>query len=317
MRRAAIILTLLYLTLSLVAGILLCDGTLHPGRRPLTDQDEAEAQSLAQSQNASLHDLSITARDNVQLSAWLLTPAEPNHIAVIALHGLGDNRTGMFGYAQLLLAHHFTVLLPDARAHGSSGGTIATYGLLERNDIRQWFDWLTQNEHPSCIDGFGESMGAAQLLQSLAVEPNFCAVAAESSFSNFREIGYDRAGQFFHTGPWLGRTLLSPALAFAFWYGQEKYGLDLTQVSPETAVAATKTPVLLIHGKDDSNIPVRHSERIAALNPKVVLWEVPQADHCGAISTAPEEFKFKLLRWYAPNKSEIKNLQSKNQPPKP
>jgi uncharacterized protein len=311
MRRAATILAFLYLAFSLAAGIFLCELTLHPARRPLTDQDEAQAQSLAQSQNASLHDLSISTPDHIELNAWLFTPNQPNHIAVIALHGLGDNRTGMFGYAQLLLAHHFTVLLPAARAHGSSGGTIATYGLLERNDIRQWFDWLTQNEHPSCIDGFGESMGAAQLLQALSVEPNFCAVAAESSFSNFREIGYDRAGQFFHTGPWLGRTLLRPALAFAFWYGKEKYGLDLTQVSPEAAVAGTKTPVLLIHGKDDSNIPVRHSERIAALNPQVVLWEVPEADHCGAISTAPEEFKVKLLRWYAPNKFEITNLQSK------
>ena len=38
----------------------------------------------------------------------------------------------MVGYAELLLAHGFTVLLPDARAHGASGGSLATYGLLER-----------------------------------------------------------------------------------------------------------------------------------------------------------------------------------------
>ena len=49
-------------------------------------------------------------------------------------------------------------------------------------------------------------MGAAQLLQSLDTHPHFCAVAAESPFANFREIAYDRMGQPFHLGPWVGRS---------------------------------------------------------------------------------------------------------------
>lgn len=61
---------------------------------------------------------------------------------VILLHGLSDNRLGMIGYAELLLAHGFAVLMPDARAHGASGGDLATYGLLESDDIHEWFDWL-------------------------------------------------------------------------------------------------------------------------------------------------------------------------------
>lgn len=45
----------------------------------------------------------------------------------MVLHGLADNRIGMAGYAQLLLAHGYTVL-PEATAHGVSGGTLATSG---------------------------------------------------------------------------------------------------------------------------------------------------------------------------------------------
>jgi pimeloyl-ACP methyl ester carboxylesterase len=304
MRRLVITLLAFYLLLSIVAGVFLCDGTLHPLRRPLAPAGEAQAALLVRQSNASLRDISIVTPDRLTLRAWLLTPAEPNQQAAILLHGLSDNRTGMIGYAELLLAHHFTVLMPDARAHGASDGAIATYGLLERNDIHLWFNWLLTNTHPACIDALGESMGAAQLLQSLAVETSFCAVAAESAFSNFHEIGYDRAGQFFRTGPWLGRTLLRPALAIAFLYAKEKYGLDLSQVSPEDAVARTTVPVFLIHGRDDSNIPVRHSERIAAHasqagNSNVVLWEIPGADHCGGISTAPDEFVTRLLSWFA------------------
>ena len=73
----------------------------------------------------------------------------------------------MTNYADILLRHGYSVLMPDARGHGSSGGEFVTYGLLERDDIHQWVRWLVVNRHPSCVFGFGESMGAAELLQSL------------------------------------------------------------------------------------------------------------------------------------------------------
>jgi dipeptidyl aminopeptidase/acylaminoacyl peptidase len=245
-----------------------------------------------------LTDVAITAGDGASLSAWSIRPRRSNGKAVILLHGLGDNRMGMIGYAELLLNHGFSVLMPDARAHGASEGQLATYGLLESDDIHRWFDWLEGNQHPTCVFGFAESMGAAQLLQSLQVERRFCAVAAESPFSSFRQIGYDRVGQFFHAGPWLGRTILRPVVEAAFGYARLKYGLNFEQVSPEKVVSTTKVPVFLIHGQKDSNIPVRHSLLIAADNAAVTLWEVPNADHCGAISTARNEFEHRLIGWF-------------------
>jgi pimeloyl-ACP methyl ester carboxylesterase len=283
----------------LVAAIFVADGTLHPARRPLSPENETTMRDLARQLDSNLEDVSITTPDAITLRAWLIHPLRNNSNAVLLLHGLGDNRVGMAGYAQLLLAHGFTVLLPDARAHGTSGGQLATYGLLERNDIHQWFDFLAAQSHPRCIFGLGESMGAAELLQSLSGDPRVCAVAAESSFSSFREIAYDRMGQPFHLGPWFGRTLFRPVVEFAFLYVRLKYGLNMRQVSPEDSVASSKIPVFLIHGEIDSNIPLRHSLRIQARNPRVVLWQVPNADHCGAISTSHEEFEHRLLAWFS------------------
>jgi pimeloyl-ACP methyl ester carboxylesterase len=230
--------------------------------------------------------------------AAILRPPQSNGDAVLLLHGLGDNRLDMTGYAQLLLAHGFTVLLPDARAHGVSGGTLATYGLIERGDIRQWTDLLRTEVGALCVYGMGESTGAAQLLQSLPAGAPFCAVTAESAFANFREVAYDRMGQPFHLGSWVGRTLLRPLVEIAFLRARWKYGLDMRQVSPEDAVAGTHVPVLLIHGQIDSNIPVRHSRRMHVLAPQTVLWEVAGADHCGAIAAAPREFQNRLLAWF-------------------
>ncbi len=302
--RLLILAIILYLTFCLIAGIFLADATLRPQRRPLTADETSAARELFQQQSATLTDVSITTPDAVALNAWLIRPPSPNGNSVVLLHGLGDNRVGMTGYAQLLLNHGYTVLLPDARAHGASGGPLATYGLLERNDIHQWADFLgTQihtapTDHP-CVFAFAESMGAAQLLQSLDTHPNFCAVAAESPFSTFREIAYDRMGQPFHLGSWIGRLPLRPLVEVAFLRARFKYRLDLSNISPEDSAARTNIPVLLIHGQDDTNIPVRHSRAIHARAPQTQLWEVPNAEHCGALSTAPHEFEHRLLTWFS------------------
>ena len=290
---------LIYLTACTAAGIYVADGTLHPGHRPLTNEDTAVVHNSFRELNANLADVSMTTPDGVPLSAWLINPQLTNGSAVILLHGLGDNRLGMMGYARLFLGHGFTVLLPDARGHGVSGGSLVTYGLLERNDIHQWINLLQAQVHPQCIFGLGESMGAAELLQSLATHPDFCAVAAESPFADFREIAYDRMGQAFHTGPWLGRTLLRPVVEVAFLRVRWKYGLDMQTISPEQSIAKSKVPVLLIHGQSDSNIPVRHSRMIHTRDPNTVLWEVPDADHCGALSVAPKKFEDKILNWFS------------------
>lgn len=268
-------------------------------RRSLTSGDAAAFAQRIQSLHATVQDVSITAPDAAVLRGWMVRPQQSNGNAVVLLHGLGDNRLGMTGYAQLLLAHGFTVLLPDARAHGLSGGTLATYGLIERQDIRQWTELLREETGAHCVYGMGESMGAAELLQSLSAGAPFCAVVAESAFASFREIAYDRMGQPFHLGSWVGRTVLRPLVKIAFLRARWKYGLNMQQVSPEAAVARTHVPVFLIHGQIDGNIPLRHSRRIHALSPQTVLWEVPGADHCGAIAAAPKEFENRLLGWFA------------------
>jgi pimeloyl-ACP methyl ester carboxylesterase len=299
--RRLILFLSLYLVFCGIAGTFLAESTLHPARRPLRPGAEAAMREIADNLDSNLSHVSVTAPDATVLRAWQIRPHRNNADAVILLHGLGDNRFGMTGPAQLLLAHGFTVLLPDARAHGASGGNLAAYGLIERNDIHEWFNFMVARDHPRCIFGLGESMGAAELLQSLAVEPRFCAVAAESSFSSFREIAYDRMGQPLNLGPWFGRTISRPVVEFAFLYARLKYRLDMQQVSPENAVAATAVPVLLIHGEIDSNIPLRHSLRIQARNSSAVLWEVPNADHCGAISVAPQQFEQKLIAHFVPH----------------
>lgn len=284
-------------------GIFTVNLALHPTRRVISSQMEAEARALAIRDHAILESVAISAEDGVALRAWRMSPQHGNGDAIILFHGVSDNRAGMLGPADFLLRSGYFVLLPDARAHGSSGGAIATYGVTESGDIRDWFQWVVRTRSPRCIYAIGESMGAAQLLDSLSVEPGFCAVVAESPFANFREASFIRLGQQLGVGDWAGRTLLRPSVETALLYVRWKYDVDLSQDQPDRAVGRSRVPVLLIHGMMDNNLPPRNSEMILARNhgrnPNVMLWEPRDADHCGAATAEPGEYQRRILNWFA------------------
>jgi alpha-beta hydrolase superfamily lysophospholipase len=217
----------------LFGGIGLGWMALHPGHRPLTASDEHRAEAAARDETAVLSNVQIVTSDGLILRAWFIRPEQTNGSSVLLLHGVSDNGLGMYGYGDWFVKNHYSVLLPDARAHGLSGGELATYGLRESDDIQQWTNWLEENDHSRCVFGFGESMGAAQLLQSLAQESRFCAVVAESPFATFREVAYARFGRPFHVGPWIGRTFFRPTVDVGFLYVRLRYGLNMEKASPE------------------------------------------------------------------------------------
>lgn len=302
-RKLLFAVTLLYLLGTVFGGVGLGWIVLHPPSHPITPSEERNVMTAARAESADISDVEMVTTKGVTLRAWFMRPPNTNGNVVILLHGVSDNRLGMYGYGRWLSQNHYAVLLPDARGHGLSGG-LATYGLLESDDIHRWVSWLEETQHPSCVYGLGESMGAAQLLQALPKEPRFCAVVAESPFATFREVAYARFGREFHTGPWLGSTFFRPTVEVGLLYVRLRYGLDMEKSSPAEAVVGTRIPVLLIHGISDHNIPVFHSEEIQRKNPSdVVLWKVPGATHTGAHRAAPEEFERRVLGWFAAHAS--------------
>jgi|SRR5579864_17420 len=288
-----------YLCLSVIAGVVLAEASLRLRHRPLTHRQQAEA-LVRQEFGAELQDVSITAADSIVLKAWYAHPQEFNGSTVMLMHGITDNREGVSGYAELFLKHGYAVLLPDARGHGESGGDLATYGIKEADDAHRWISWLFEHDPPQCVYGFGESYGAALILQSLASEPRYCAVVVEDSFSTAREMSYERISSPLHMGSWFGRTLGRPILAAANFYSRKRYGIDLLSPSPLDAVKHSSVPVLLIHGSLDRSINPRHAVILAQAAPDhVQLWLVPNAWHTGAWSAAHDEFESRVLGWFA------------------
>jgi len=190
------------------------------------------------------------------------------------------------------------VVMMDARAHGESGGAMATYGWLEREDTRAVVDALVVSEQPAHIFALGESMGAGIALQSAGVDPRIEAVVAEAPFASLREASYDYAG--LQEYPLLGKTLVAPGAWLMLYRGGRLAGFPAAGVSVEKAAAQRAFPVLLICDTADTTLPCRHARRIyaAASGPKS-LWVVPGAFHTGAIAFFPAEFQRRVLSFYA------------------
>lgn len=280
-------------------GIALCEVAFRTPDATRVHPSLARAQETAHAADASVRSAALRAFDGAELHAWLYEPVRGNGATVLLLHGMGDSRAGAMGYVPMFLKHGYAVLSPDIRAHGDSGGEIATYGALESRDVRSWVDWLYAHHRAARLYGLGESMGGSILLQALALEPRFHAVATESAFSSLREIAYDRLSQHFHTRLAFGPALYWAAMDSASVYARARYGVDLDSVSAARAVAASATPVLLIHGQADDNVVGEHSYQIAAANPAhVVLWRPERAGHAAALGTCPELFEKRVIAWF-------------------
>jgi uncharacterized protein len=291
----AIVMLVLLSAASGFIGRAIGPGVLHPANLNPERLQEAE-QTFART-SATKVDFTVHANDGVELRGWKVVPASAYRDWVLLFHGVSDNRTGDLGHAEFLLRHGYSVVMMDSRAHGKSGGDMATYGWKERYDAVAITDALYASENVRHLYAHGVSMGAAIALQSAAIEPRIAAVSAEDPFASLREVTYDYAG--LDVSPFLGKTLFRPASIFAMCAVTKAGGFNPDEVSPEKAVAQRPFPVLLICGTNDHRIPCRHAEQIynAAIGPKE-LWIVQGAGHAAALGQAPAEYENRVVSFF-------------------
>ncbi|HET7105464.1 MAG TPA: alpha/beta fold hydrolase [Candidatus Acidoferrum sp.] len=294
--RILLILLLLPPILAAAMGWMAAPSFLHPVRRPLTPDLIREADASFAHTRAHREDFPVAAPDGAELHGWKVRPRSPNDSWVLLFHGVADNRVGAIGQSEILLRAGYSLVMMDQRAHGESGGAMATYGWLERNDTRAVVDALVASEHPAHIFALGESMGAGIALQSAGADPRIEAVVAEAPFASLREASYDYAG--LQEYPLLGKTIFAPGAWMMLYRGGKLAGLPAADVSPEQSAAARNFPVFLICDAADTTLPCRHANKIyaAASGPKS-LWRVPGAFHTAALGFAPEEFERRVLEF--------------------
>jgi pimeloyl-ACP methyl ester carboxylesterase len=270
------------------AGAFAGEGALHPRRIPVAPVCPCIA-------HMSCDDATVTAPDLTILRAWYYRPEHPTGAAIILLHGVGANRTDMVGLGYMFLKAGYSVLEPDLRGHGESGG-FTTYGVLEEQDVHAWADWMLARPGISRIYGFGASLGGSVLLESLNRESRFRGVVAESAYADFPAIANERIRRVTPAGArWLTPLMVDSGLAWS----RLRYGVNLSHASATRAVRQSHTPVFLIHGLDDYLTAPVNSRLIAAANPATELWLVAGGGHADIWRTTGKEFETRVLGWLA------------------
>jgi uncharacterized protein len=283
--------------LSAIAGWYGAPGFLHPQKRAFTPDMVRDAEVTFEQILATREDLDVRAPDGALLRGWKVRAAKPNGTWVLVFHGVADNRYGMTEHARVLLQAGYGVVMMDQRAHGASGGAMASYGWLERGDASKVIDALVQTEHPAHLFALGNSMGAAIALQSAGEDARIEAVVAEAPFADLQEAAYDYAG--LQRWPTLGKTLFAPGAWTVVYRGEKLAGFPAREVSSVKAVERRAFPVLLICDGADVVLPCRHSEKILqAATAAKELWQVPGALHTGALGAAPREFRRRVTAFF-------------------
>ena len=264
-------------------GALFCSATLHVQRRTGPAPPGAEA-------------VTMRAQDGSQLKAWWM-PANGDR-CILSLHGVADSRASGAALGQFLREKNFSVLAPDSRAHGESGGELVTYGLLEKYDVGQWVNWMQQH---GCrgVYGLGESLGASILIQAAAEGVPFTAIVAECPFADLRTVAEYRVARMAGSVPVVSTLLAKAVVSSAALWARFAAGVDLAAVSPVKSFARRAVRTLLIHGLADDQTPPSNSRELAAASPLATLWLVPGARHVGAYSAAPEEFRRRVIEFFS------------------
>ncbi len=220
--------------------------------------------------------LAFPTSDGLMLRGWWL-PRPAAQSVIITCHGHTGSKPDMLGIGSGLWRAGYAVLLFDFRGRGQSDPWPNTLISREVDDLLAAVAWVRARQPEARIGVTGFSMGAAVALLAAAQSPHIAAVVADSPFASADAVVAHLIRQRMP-------VLHTPLFALTRKLIDLRHGYNLGQVRPVDAAAClTPRPLLLIHGTEDSMIPIAHTHAIfAAAQPPKELWLYPDVEHCGA-----------------------------------
>ena len=202
-----------------------------------------------------------TAHDGLPLSGWLWLPKQwsPPGPVVLSFHGgpEGEELPGFRSDYQALLMEGIAVLAPNVRGSSGFGKRFVNLdnGELRVNavkDIKSSVDYLVSNKiaDPRRLGIMGGSYGGYMTMAGLTEYPDLFKAGADL----FGVVNFETF--FANTEPWM-------AAISTVEYGDPKTQADLLQrLSPIHKVDQVKAATIVLHGANDTNVPVVEAEQV-------------------------------------------------------
>lgn len=218
----------------------------------------------------------ITNRDGIALVGhWY--PCRDAKRVVLAMHGWRSSWYHDFGASsEFMHQNGCSILYAEQRGQGESGGETMGFGMTERYDCIDWLAWLEENTQQDLpIYLVGVSMGATTVLMAsgLTLSNRVHGIVADCGFTSPEAIWCHVAQDNMRIPYGLLRKSVDRLC-------RRKINCGPGDDSTVMALKKCTKPVLLIHGTDDSFVPLEMTlENYQACAAPCRLFVVPGAQH--------------------------------------
>lgn len=233
--------------------------------------------------------VSFESSDGLKLKGWFL-PSDKSNNTIIVMHGYPTNKADVLPFSMFLLKK-FNVFLFDFRSFGESQGSYTTAGYKEVNDLDAAVKYLESRKDVKNIGALGFSLGGSVAIMNK--NNNIKAVVADSAYSNLNNMIKVMYKNFYF--------LKHPFVYLTRIYSKIFFGIDPKDISPENTIKTIDKPILIIHGKKDSQIPVNEAHILHNANKNTKLWIVENADHGETYALNKEEYEKRVLEFFDNN----------------
>ena len=202
-----------------------------------------------------------TAQDGLALTGWLWVPKKwsPPGPVVLSFHGgpEGEELPGFRSDYQALLMAGIAVFAPNVRGSSGFGKRFVNLdnGALRFNaikDIKSSADYVISQKiaDPTRLGIMGGSYGGYMTMAGLTEYPDLFQAGADL----FGVVNFETF--FAHTEPWM-------AAISTVKYGDPKTQAQLLrQLSPINKIDQVKAATIVLHGANDTNVPVVEAEQV-------------------------------------------------------
>lgn len=172
---------------------------------------------------------------------------------MIAFHGYtSQGMSDYIGLSDYYMKNGYSMLLPDARAHGQSEGEYVGFGCLDRWDALEWICWaIRECGNDVKILLHGTSMGGATVLMTSALKlpQQVKGVVSDCAFTSPKEVFTHVLHNMYHLPAF-------PVIQLSNIVNKRNAGYGMDECNAAREIKKTRIPVLMIHGDADTFVPV-------------------------------------------------------------
>ncbi len=185
-------------------------------------------------------------------------------------------------------------VMPDLHAHGQSEGSMIQMGWRDRQDVLEWAADAHQRFGSDTIMLHGISMGAATVMCVAGEEvPSYIRAFVE-------DCGYTSVwDEFSHQ---LSERFLLPAFPLLYTTSalcKLQLGWSFGEASPEKQLSYSTSPMLFIHGSEDTYVPTEMVyELFASHGGQREMWVAKGSAHAKAYTDHHDKYTRQVLLFW-------------------